>query len=169
VVDGQIVAEVASIGAHDGAAVAYVDYEYLLLDEQCNDSARPALVEHVWAARREGLDGVQEVGLCLLVAVEDGLAGVLREGGVLDDELVEVVAQEIGAGVATVAVEDAKEAALGPVGHVLLGRWLHDVEHDADAVFVVVADDALVGVRCVADDVAVLAHATFGGLPAGQV
>ena len=81
----------------------------------------------------------------------------------------QVVSQEIGASVATMSIEDSEKAALWPVLDILLGLWLHDVEHDADPVFVVVPDDALVRVGCIADDVAGLSDAALGGLPERQV
>ena len=48
-----------------------------------------------------------------------------------------------------------EEGALRPGAQVLLGSRPGHVQDDGDAVFVVVALDALVGVRCVGDDQAV--------------
>ena len=47
VVDGQVEAEVTSIGAHDSPAVSNVDDEYLLLNEEGYDGTAATLVEHV--------------------------------------------------------------------------------------------------------------------------
>lgn len=57
----------------------------------------------------------------------------------------EVVSEVISAGRPTVSVEYAEEADLGPINfqmHLILG--FKNVENDADPVFVVVPDDALV-------------------------
>lgn len=161
--------EVASIRTQNSSTVTHVDDKDSLLDKECHDGTRPTSIEHVGAAGCEVLDGVQEVLLGFLVAIDDGLSGICWEVRVFDDELVEVVSEEVGAGVAAVAVEDAEEGTFWPVFNVLFAWGLHDVEHDADTVFVVVTDDTLVCVCCVADDGAVLANAAFGGLPLGKV
>lgn len=54
----------------------------------------------------------EELFVCAEEAIVDGLGRVLGEGRVADNELVQVVAQEVRAGVATVAVEDLRERAL---------------------------------------------------------
>jgi hypothetical protein len=46
---------------------------------------------------------------------------------------------------------------------------LHDVENDADAVFVVVTDDALISIGCITHDYAIFSDRAFRGLPARQV
>ena len=71
--------------------------------------------------------------------------GELREVFVLHDEIVQVVSQVIGTGGASMAVENAEKADLGPLDvEVLLALWLEDVEDDGDTVFIVVSDDSLV-------------------------
>ena len=67
------------------------------------------------------------------------------------------------------AIENTEEAALWPVFNVFLCRWLHDVEDNANTIFVVVPDYALVCVGCVTHDEAILADTAFRRLPAGQV
>lgn len=55
------------------------------------------------------------------------------------------------------AIKYAEECAFRPV--VTLFRWwLHYVKNDGHSVFIVVSDDALVGIRRVATDNAVLAN-----------
>lgn len=121
------------------------------------------------AVLSEGIDRVEEVGLSLLVAVDDSLARVCRELRILDNELMQIVAEEVGARVAAVAIEDAEKATLGPVLHVLLVGRLHDIEHYADPVLVIITDNALIGVRSITHNEAIFAHAAFGRLPAGQI
>lgn len=117
----------------------------------------------------ECFNGVQEVVLSLLVSIYDCLPGILRKLCVLDDELVQVVAQKVGAGVSSVAIEDAEEAALWPMLDVLLGGRLHYVEHNTYAILVVVSDDTLVRVGRVAHDETILSDTAFGGLPTRQI
>lgn len=169
VIDRQIDAVVTSIIRHDGSTVSYVDHKYLLLDEERHNGTRARLVEHVVAVLSERIDRVQEVCLGLLVAVEDGLARVRREFRILDNELVQIVTQEVGACVAAVAIEHAEEAALGPVLDVLFVGRLHDVEDDAHAVLIIITNNALISVRGVTHNESVLAHTALGRLPAGQV
>ena len=168
-VHGQVAAVIASIVRHDCSAIAYVHHKDAVLYEQGHDGARARLVKHVVAVLRECINSVQEIGLSFLVSVDDSLAWVSRELRVLDNELMQVVTEEVGACVAAMAVEHTKEAALGPVLDVLLVRRLHNVQHDADAVFVVVADDALVSVGRVTHNQTILSHTTLGRLPAGKV
>ena len=67
----------------------------------------------------------------------------------------ELISEKIGALGSAVAVVDAEKRASGPKLR-LLELWLDDVEDDGHAVFVVVADDALVGVGGVGRHHAVL-------------
>lgn len=111
------------------------------------------------------LDRVEEVILCLFVAVDDCLPGILWEKLIFDYELVEVVPQKIGACVASMAVEHAKEAALGPVFDVLLAGRLHYIKDNADSILVVVSYDALVCVGGITHYATVFSHAAFSWLP----
>ena len=97
----------------------------------------------------KGLDRVQKVCLRLFIPVDDRLSRVLRKLLVFYDELMQVVSKEVGAGVASVSVEDSEETALGPVFYVFLRGRLHDVKDDADSILVVVSNNTLVGVGCV--------------------
>ena len=67
----------------------------------------------------------------------------------------EIVTQEICACVASMPVENGKKGAFRPPIAFLLRRLLH-VQHYRHSVFVIVAHDALVGVRCISLDNAVL-------------
>lgn len=169
VVEGQVVAEVPAVGAHDGSAVSYVDTEDAFFDEEGDDGTGPTPIQHMLPPRREALNRIQEVVFSLLVAIENSLSGIFGKLLVLDDELMQVVSQEVGTGVATVTVKDAEEGALWPMLNVLLLRWLHDVQDDAYSVFVVVTDDALVGVGCIPHNTSIFSDTALSGLPSWQV
>lgn len=168
-IERQIAAKVAAVVAHYGSAVADIHDVHSFLDEQRHDGAGATFVQHVVPALGECFDGVEEIVLRLLVAIDYCLPRILWELGILNNELVQVVTQKVCASVSAVAVEDAKEAALWPIFDVLLRRRLHDVEDDTHAVLVVVPDDALVCVGRVAHDESVLAYAALGRLPARQI
>lgn len=104
------------------------------------------------------LHEAEEVALALSEAFADGLYWVLRELLVLDDEIVQIVAQVVGAGGASVAVEDSEEADLRPLDvQMLLVLWLQNVQYYRNTVLVVVPDDALIRVgRIRLDDAALL-------------
>lgn len=120
-------------------------------------------------ALRERLHSIEEIIFSFFVPIDDRLPWVLRKLCVLDNELVQVVAEEVRTGISSVAIENTKEAALRPILDILLRRWLHDVEHNADPVLVVVPYDALIRVGRVPHDETVLAHTALGRLPARQV
>jgi hypothetical protein len=54
-------------------------------------------------------------------------------------------------------IKYTEESALGPVV-ALLGWWLHYVQDYRDSVFIVVSDDALIGVSRIAGYDAILSH-----------
>ena len=54
-------------------------------------------------------------------------------------------------------IKYTEESALGPVV-ALLGRWLHYVQDYGDSVFIVVSNDALIGVSRIARNDAILSH-----------
>ena len=73
-------------------------------------------------------------GLC--EAANDGLARILWEAVLLDHEVMQLIAQELGARMASMTIVHAKEAALGPL-LVLSVTWLCNVQYDGNAIFVV--------------------------------
>jgi len=81
----------------------------------------------------------------------------------------EVVSKEVSARVSTMSVEDAEKGAFGPDVHVFFGWRLHNIQNDADTVFVVVTDDSLVGVCSVPHYTSVFTDRTLGWLPCWQV
>ena len=115
------------------------------------------------------LHSVEEVDFCLFVAVDDGLSWVRRKLSILDNELMQIISEKVSARISTMSVKYTKEAALWPVFDVLLGGRLHDIEHDADSVLVVVSDDSLVRIRSVPNYAAILSNTAFGGLPAWKI
>jgi hypothetical protein len=115
------------------------------------------------------LNRVQEIALRLFVPIDNGLPWILWKNCILYDELMQVVPQEVCAGVASVPIEDTKETTLGPVCDILLGWRLHDIEDDGHTVLVVVTDDTLVRVGSISHYVTVFANAAFCRLPAREV
>ena len=69
-------------------------------------------------------------------AADDGLFGILWETVLLDDIMMQLVAQELCTGMSAVSIVDAEKAALGPL-LVLSVTRLGDVENDGDAVLIV--------------------------------
>ena len=70
----------------------------------------------------------------------------------LNNDLVEIVFKEISAQVASMTVVNSKETALGPFLNMGLVCGLGHVQNNAHAVFVVVALNSLVCIRCVTSD-----------------
>jgi len=142
----------AGVDGHDAATVTHVDHVSHIVNDHHHGGtgARPLrahlLARHcVLSARLSHLDQVDKAALTLFKSTDNGLVGELREVFVLHDEIVQVVSQVIGTGGASMAVENAEKADLGPLDvEVLLALWLEDVEDDGDTVFIVVSDDSLV-------------------------
>lgn len=111
------------------------------------------------------LDEAQEVALALSESFSDSLDWILRKLFVLHDEIVQVVTQVVSAGRATMAIENTKEADLRPLDvEMLLVFRFENVQDYRNTIFVVVADDALVRVRCVRLDDPALLCAGLGRL-----
>ena len=83
--------------------------------------------------------------------------GELREVLVLHDKVMKVVAKIVSTGSAAVAVKHAEETYLGPLdGQVLLAFGFEDVEDNRYAILIIVANNSLICISCVA-----LYNATF--------
>jgi len=67
----------------------------------------------------------------------------MREFGISNNKLVQVISQEVRTCVASVAVKNSKELNFGPPLTLLVRRFLN-VENNGNAVFIVLSDDALV-------------------------
>ena len=93
----------------------------------------------------------EELLLSLVEAVNNGLFRVFRKSGFLDNVVVEMIPQELGAGRTAMSVVNAEKGAFGPFFVFPVVR-LDDVEDDADSVFVVVPDQTLISVCCVASN-----------------
>lgn len=104
---------------------------------------------------RQGICLLKELLLCFQTSCGESLCWVLWETILLDDDLVQVVFKEICALVSAVTVVNRKIAAFRPFLDVGFRRWLGHVQDNRNAVLVVVALDALVGVGGVAGDQAV--------------
>ena len=75
----------------------------------------------------------------------------LREVLVLNNEVMKIVAKIVSAGSASMAVKNAKEANLGPFhGQVLLAFRFEDVEDNRYAVLIIVSNNSLICISCVA-------------------
>jgi len=84
------------------------------------------------------------------------LTRIVGELGISNDKLVKVVTEEVSTRVATMTVENAKEGTFRPV-IAFLARRFHNVQNDGYSILIVVSDDALVCVCCIARDDAILA------------
>jgi hypothetical protein len=73
----------------------------------------------------------------------------------------QLVSQEVGALSSSMAVVDGEKRTARPLLH-LLELGLNNVEYDAYAIFVVVADHALMSVRSIRNDDAILFRCEFG-------
>lgn len=144
----------SSVYRHDGPRVADVDDVYHVVNDHDDVGARPgSLGTHVLSGHQvlgpglSLLDEREEVAFAFSEALLDSLDRILWELLILNDEVVEVISQIVGTSGTTMSVEYSKEADLWPVDvKVGLVLGLQNVEDDRDAVFVVVSDDALVGV-----------------------
>ena len=105
----------------------------------------------VLSACLSDLDQVYETALALFEAGNDGLMWELREILVLHDEIMKVVAKIVSTGSAAVAVKHAEETYLGPLdGEVLLAFRFQDVEDNRYAVLIIVSNNSLICISCVA-------------------
>ena len=77
----------------------------------------------------------------------------------------QIITQELSTLIASMSVVNPEERAFGPVIDLaLFALRFHNVEYDCDTIFIVVPDDALVGVSAVRSDYAVAFAAVLGGL-----
>ena len=67
------------------------------------------------------------------------------------------------------SIKDSKEAAFGPIFNVLFGRRLHNIQNDADSVFIIVSYYALVCVGRITYDASILSNTALGGLPTWKI
>ena len=112
----------ACVDRHEAAAVSDVDHVGHVIDYHDNGrtGSRPLradlLARHgVLSPRLGHLDQVYETPFALLETANDRLLCILGEVLILDDVVVEVIPEVVGAGRAAVAVKNSKEAYLRPV------------------------------------------------------
>lgn len=117
------------------------------------------------------LNQMNKVAFAFLESRDDAFLRMQGELLILDDKVVQIVAQVVRAGSPSVSIEDAKEANLGPFDTrwQLLVLWLEDVENDADSVLIVLSNDALVCVGGVGFDVPAFLLRSFRRLVILQV
>ena len=111
------------------------------------------------------LNQIDKASLTLFETADDSFVGELREVFILNHKVMKIVPQVVCTGSSTMAVENAEETDLRPFHvHVLFALGLEDIQDDRDAILVVISDDALVGVGCVALYQSTLFLRSFGGL-----
>ena len=103
--------------------------------------------------------------LSLLEAVLDGFDRLLRKILILDYELVQVVAEKVSTDMSSMAVINAEEGALGPLGTTVLLRFgFHYIQNDGNSVLIVVPYNALVRIGTVGGNNTVSLGAELSGL-----
>lgn len=133
----------ALVRGHDRPRVARVGYPHIVVNDEHHDGARARFVPYLVHVL------LHERGLGLLEPVDQRLLGIGGESGLACDDIVEVVAQELGAAVAAMAVENREEGGLLDAWCqrlVWLRSGLLQVQYDRYPVLVVVPRGAVVGV-----------------------
>jgi hypothetical protein len=141
----------ALICAQDGATVTDVRDVADITHDQHHDSARTRLLNYDLLARLliDCLTTLEELRFCLLEALLDCCDGVPRENVLIDQVLVQIVTQEFGTCCTPVPIINAEERAFGP-GFVDTSVRFYDVKDYACSVFVVIPNEALVCICCIA-------------------
>ena len=154
--------DLAAIDAENRAAIAHVGRVAVVADDENDGGAAARTVEKrcifVWR-----LALAQEYFFSGLETADESILRIKREALLLDDEVMQLVAEELSACVTAMTVVDAKEAAFRPL-LILPVAWLGDVENNGDAIFVIIAHEALVGDGRVAADDSVPLDAALGRL-----
>jgi hypothetical protein len=101
-----------------------------------------------------GFDHPQERVFAFFEALNECLFGVSWEMLALNHEIMQIVSEVLGAYVTSVAVEDTKEAHLRPFTLPCLVLGLQYVQNNTHTVFIILSDNALVGVSCIGFDYA---------------
>lgn len=161
-----------SIDRHQTATVTDVDHIRHVVDDHddggtTSRSFRTDLLtwHSVLGPSLSHLNQIDKASLTLFETADDSFVRELREVLILNDKVMKIVPQVVCTGSPTVAVENAEETDLRPFHiHVLLALGLEDVQDDRDTIFVVISDDALVGVGCVALYQSTLFLRSFGRL-----
>lgn len=93
-------------------------------------------------------------GLCLLKAEQNRFFWVTGKAWLVDNKMVQAVAQEISTRTSAMAVKDAKERTPWPDSAFFV-LWFHDVKDNWYTVFIISAHQTLVGVRSICSDYSV--------------
>lgn len=146
--------------AEDSSAITNVGYITYVPHEQGDDRARATALLNAFVELGDCV--ILETAFCRCESLAKGFIGVQREVRFLDNELVKIVSQEVGAGRTAVAIVDPEEGASRPLFvHAILR--LNNVEDDGDSVFIVVAYNSLVCVCSVSPDDAIVICGTASG------
>ena len=118
---------------------------------------------------RECFNSVKKVVFRLLIPINYRLSRVLGKLCIFYNELMEIVTQKIGARIAAMSIKYSKETTLRPIFNIFFRRWLHNIKHNANSIFIVVSNNALIRIGCVAHNETILPYTAFCRLPTWQV
>lgn len=165
----------ALLSAHDGSRVTHIGNVARITHHQRHYGTWSTAFGSALSVPLQGQ--LQEALLGCLEALPEGVGRVAREVQLSNDELVQIVTQKVGTSRTSMAIIHTKEGTLGPSFGTYKTWWCEsrtstlrfdDVEDDRNAVFVVIAHDALVGVGSIGLDDAIAIGWTFCGLVVGQ-
>lgn len=146
--------------AEDSSAITNVGYVTYVPHEQGDDRARPTAFLNAFVELGDCV--ILEAAFCSGKSLAKCLVGVQRKVRFLNNELVKIVSQEVGARRTAVAIVDPEEGASRPLFVHAILRF-NNVEDDGDSVFIVVAYDSLVCVCSISpNDTIVICGAASG-------
>jgi len=145
---------------HDSSAITNVRNIAHFLDNEHHNSTRSALISDFPIS----LDFLQKCCLSFRETCPYGFPGVFDKTWFFDDKLMQIISEVICAICSTMAVIYAKKWASWPRTILLIWLGLQDVQNNWHSVFIVVPDEALVGVSCVASNHSISLARCFGWL-----
>ena len=125
---------VADVGAVAGIAY-YQDY---------NGAAAAPINDYRRAPVVSALAHIQKRLFSFFEAADDGFLRVHRKTVLLYNEVVELVSQELGAGVPAMAVVDTKKGAFWPIFFFPMRRF-GNIDNNGNSIFIIVSDKTLIG------------------------
>ena len=144
------------IARHNSSWISNICYIARILDNQQNDGARSAPILHFDLLLLRGFicdsfnaSCLDPHLLCLLKTFSDCFARIFNKHGLLNHKVVEVVSQEVSAGMSSMPIVNSKERTSGPHTFILfvlatLRFW--NVQNYWHAIFVVISEQTLVSV-----------------------
>jgi len=172
VVSGKHCNLVSCIYAHDYSAVTYIYHVGCVIYDHNNGRARarPFGTDLLAGVLMLGallglLDKLDETFFTFFEPLLYGFLRVHRELLILNHKIVQVIPKVISTGSATVTIENPKKAYLRPFNF-KLGLWFRfeNIQDYANAIFVVLSDDTLIGVCSIGLDDTAFLLASFGWL-----